>query len=151
MAPSGEYIKQALGKVGIDVELRNIDLGGFIKRVYSDYDFDMTINVIYAMPDPTIGVQRLYWSKNIKQGVPFANVSGLLQPRDGQGRSRARRPRTTGQAQGDVRQPMQQIAARDVPLTGPVRQSAYFTLANKRVHESHDPARRHLRDFLPSV
>ncbi|MEQ8499796.1 MAG: ABC transporter substrate-binding protein, partial [Sneathiellaceae bacterium] len=78
--PSGEYIKQALGKVGIDVELRNIDLGGFIKRVYTDNDFDMTMNLIYAMPDPTIGVQRLYWSENIKPGVPFSNASGYSNP-----------------------------------------------------------------------
>ncbi|WP_252719795.1 hypothetical protein, partial [Acinetobacter baumannii] len=25
--------------------------------------------------DPTLGVQRLYWSKNIKRGVPFSNAA----------------------------------------------------------------------------
>ncbi len=28
------------------------------------------------MPDPTIGVQRVFWSKNIKKGVPYSNGSG---------------------------------------------------------------------------
>jgi peptide/nickel transport system substrate-binding protein len=30
--------------------------------------------------DPTVGVQRLYWSKNFKRGVPFSNGSGYNNP-----------------------------------------------------------------------
>src|SRR5438876_2017064 len=32
---TAEYIKQALGRVGIDVELQNIDLATFIRQVYN--------------------------------------------------------------------------------------------------------------------
>ncbi len=72
---TAEYIKQALARVGIDVELRNIDLATFIRQVYN-WEFDLTQNYLYLLPDPTLGVQRLYISSNIKKGTPFANAAG---------------------------------------------------------------------------
>ncbi len=72
---TAEYIKQALARVGIDVELRNIDLATFIRQVYN-WEFDLTQNYLYLLPDPTLGVQRLYISANIKKGTPFANAAG---------------------------------------------------------------------------
>jgi len=30
--------------------------------------------------DPTVGIQRLYWSKNFKPGVPFTNGSKYISP-----------------------------------------------------------------------
>ena len=72
---TAEYIKQALARVGIDVELKNIDLATFIRQVYA-WEFDLTQNYLYLLPDPTLGVQRLYISSNIKKGTPFANAAG---------------------------------------------------------------------------
>jgi len=72
---TAEYIKQALARVGIDVELRNIDIATFIRQVYN-WEFDLTQNYLYLLPDPTLGVQRLYISGNIKKGTPFANAAG---------------------------------------------------------------------------
>ena len=66
--------------LGIDVEIRSQDTAAFLKRVYTDNDFDVTSNFFYALPDPTIGVQRIYWTKNIKKGVPFSNASGYSNP-----------------------------------------------------------------------
>ena len=77
---TGEYIQQALKAVGIDVELRAQDFATYIKRVYTDRDFDFTNNLMGNLYDPTIGVQRLYWSKNFKKGVPFSNGSGWSNP-----------------------------------------------------------------------
>lgn len=75
---TAEFVKQALGKVGIDVEIRSQDTAAFLRRVYTDNNFDMTSNFFYALPDPTLGVQRIYWSQNIKKGVPFSNASGYI-------------------------------------------------------------------------
>jgi len=72
---TAEYIKQALGRVGIEVELKNIDIATFIRQVYN-WEFDLTQNYLYLLPDPTLGVQRLYISGNIKKGTPFANAAG---------------------------------------------------------------------------
>jgi len=72
---TAEYIKQALGRVGIETELRNIDLATFIRQVYN-WEFELTQNYLYLLPDPILGVQRLYVSSNIKKGTPFANAAG---------------------------------------------------------------------------
>ena len=70
---TGEFIKQQLGRVGIDVEIRSQDLPSFFRRVYTDYDFDTTSLFYGAFADPTQGVQRLYWSKSIQKGVVYTN------------------------------------------------------------------------------
>ncbi|MDB5587712.1 MAG: Extracellular solute-binding protein family 5 middle family protein 13 [Devosia sp.] len=70
---TAEYFAQALGKVGIEVELRSQDFATFVKRVYADRDFDIAIEGMSNLYDPTVGIQRLYWSKNYKPGVPFSN------------------------------------------------------------------------------
>lgn len=75
---SGEYIRQALGAIGIDVTLRTQDFATYIKRVYTDRDFDFTYHGMSNLFDPTVGVQRLYWSKNFKPGIPFTNGSGYV-------------------------------------------------------------------------
>lgn len=68
-----EYIKQALGEIGIQVDLRTQDFATYIKRVYTDRDFEFTYHGMSNLFDPTVGVQRLYWSKNFKPGIPFTN------------------------------------------------------------------------------
>ena len=80
MVRTCEYVKQVFKQVGVDLEIRAIDLAGFIRDVYS-YNFDLSHNWLYMMADPTIGVQRLYWGKNIRKGVPFANASRYSNPR----------------------------------------------------------------------
>ncbi|MGD9946671.1 MAG: ABC transporter substrate-binding protein, partial [Burkholderiaceae bacterium] len=72
---TAEYLRQALRPLGIEVELRNSDLGTFIRNVYADYGFDATLNFINTLPDPTMGVDRFYLSSNIKKGTPFVNTS----------------------------------------------------------------------------
>lgn len=72
---TGEYFAQALGKVGIKVELRSQDFATFVKRIFTDRKFDIAIEGMSNLFDPTVGIQRLYWSKNFKPGVPFTNGS----------------------------------------------------------------------------
>lgn len=77
---AAEVVKQNLRAVGIDVEVRAQDTPSWLRRIYTDNDFDMTSNTLSALPDPTLGVQRVYWSKNIVKGVPFSNSSGYSNP-----------------------------------------------------------------------
>ncbi len=77
---SGEFIRQQLKRVGIEVELINYDLPTFLRKSYTDYDFD-TLNVFYAaFSDPQLGVQRRFWSKNIQPGSAWSNASGYSNP-----------------------------------------------------------------------
>lgn len=77
---SAEFTKQELSKVGIKVEVRAQDYASYMRRVYTDYDFDMTNTYMSTMPDPVLGVQRVYWSKSIVPGVPYSNASGYNNP-----------------------------------------------------------------------
>lgn len=78
--PIANYLKAALKKVGIDVTVRTQDLAAYLKRVYTDRDFDFINNGLNTGPDPTIGAQRLYYSKTFVKGVPFSNGSGYNNP-----------------------------------------------------------------------
>ncbi|MGR7997208.1 ABC transporter substrate-binding protein [Xanthobacter sp. ZOL 2024] len=77
---AGEYFKQALKRIGIEVTLRNYDLPSYVKVVFTDYDFDTHSAWYSAYPDPQIGVQRRYWSQAIKKGTPSSNASGVADP-----------------------------------------------------------------------
>jgi peptide/nickel transport system substrate-binding protein len=76
----GAYTRQALAKIGIAVTLRSQDVPSWLKRTYTDRDFDFMSNGMSHTFDPTVGVQRLYWSKNFKPGLPFSNGSGYSNP-----------------------------------------------------------------------
>jgi peptide/nickel transport system substrate-binding protein len=72
----GEYFRQAMKTIGIDVELRVSDAATYQRRIWTDNAYQTTSYGIFTMPDPTIGVQRIFWSKNIRKGVPYSNGSG---------------------------------------------------------------------------
>jgi len=76
----GAYTRQALANIGIGVTLRAQDVPTWFKRTYTNRDFDFMSNGMSHSFDPTVGVQRLYWSKNFKPGVPFSNGSGYSNP-----------------------------------------------------------------------
>ncbi len=72
---TADYIRDALKRIGIRVSIRTQDYAAFVKRVYTDRDFDTTNYSASTGPDPAIGVQRFYWSKNFQPGVAFSNGS----------------------------------------------------------------------------
>lgn len=75
-----EYLKQTLAEVGIDVELRNQDVGAFLKRIYTDYDFQLSATFLYQFADPVIGVHRQYLTDQIRPGVLFVNSAQYSNP-----------------------------------------------------------------------
>jgi peptide/nickel transport system substrate-binding protein len=77
----GELIVQQLGKVGIKVTLRYEDVPTWLRRIYTNYDFEFNSNFLYTLPDPVLGVHRTYWSKNVRPGAPFSNSARLTLPK----------------------------------------------------------------------
>jgi peptide/nickel transport system substrate-binding protein len=71
-----EYVKAALSRVGIHLTVRSQDLGVFVQRVYTRREFDLEVNGVGTLFDPTVGVQRLYASKDAGKGIPFVNAAG---------------------------------------------------------------------------
>ncbi|PKU25776.1 ABC transporter substrate-binding protein [Telmatospirillum siberiense] len=73
---TAEFIKQALHKIGVEVTIRSQDTAAFIKRIYGDRDFDLSLSWNSAFPDPQIGVVRAYWSGWLGTQTPWTNGSG---------------------------------------------------------------------------
>ncbi|HMK78293.1 MAG TPA: ABC transporter substrate-binding protein [Xanthobacteraceae bacterium] len=74
------YVRQALGALGIEVIVQNLDFAGYVRAVYNDRAFDIEIENLGNSFDPTLGVQRVYWSKNFKIGLGFSNGSHYSNP-----------------------------------------------------------------------
>ncbi|MDH2350330.1 ABC transporter substrate-binding protein [Bradyrhizobium sp. SSUT112] len=126
------YLRQALGKVGIAVTVRAQEFGTYVKRVYTDRDFDFAYAWLINGTDPS-RLQTYYSSKNFKPGVPFSNGAhyqngevdrlldaGALEVDD------ARRI--------EIYAEVQRILARELPGLDLVAQQV-FTVYNKRVHD----------------
>jgi len=74
---TAQFIRQSLRRIGLDVEVRSFDLATYIRQIYSDYDFDLNVMTYFPTLDPSVGVQRFYWSKAASKGTPFVNASGF--------------------------------------------------------------------------
>ena len=128
---TGEFIKQQLNRVGSDVELRSQDLPSFLRRAYTEYDFDTTSLYYGAFADPTQGVQRLYWSKAIQKGVVFTNNTGYNSPE---------MDRLLEGAQGEndpvkrkaLYLEMQRIAMTDLPVI-PLMETRFLTISSSKL------------------
>lgn len=127
---TAEYFRAAMARIGIAVEIRNADFPTFYRRVYGDNDFDTTNFSAFNLTDPTMGVQRFYWSKNILKGVAFSNGSGYANPEVDRLLECAQFE-TDAKARYDLFARFQQIAMDDLPNI-PLADLNYFSLLNRR-------------------
>ncbi len=76
-----DYVKVALAKVGIEVNVRSSpDFPTWARRVAS-LQFDMTIDSVWNWGDPVIGVHRTWLSSNIKPGIIWSNTQSYSNPK----------------------------------------------------------------------
>ena len=75
-----DYVKAVLAQVGIDITVRAQDLSTLAKRIFTDQDYAMQMGGSSNLFDPQVGVQRLFWSKNIVKGLPFSNGTFYSNP-----------------------------------------------------------------------
>lgn len=68
-----DFVRQSLRRVGIDAVIQPREFAAYVKQVYGDRQFDMIIESLANVFDPTVGIQRGYWSKNFRPGLPFSN------------------------------------------------------------------------------
>ena len=128
-----DILRASLGRIGIAVDLRAQDTGSFVKRVYTDRDFAFTTNGLSNLFDPTVGVQRSYWSKNFIRGVPFSNCTHYANPEVDRLLEAAAVENDTARRVELFRE-FQRIVAVEVPdinLASPT----FLTIHNKRVHD----------------
>ena len=75
-----DFLRQTFRRVGIDAVVQNLEFAAYVKAVYADRAFDMTVESLTNVFDPTVGVQRGYWSKNFRVGLPFSNSARYESP-----------------------------------------------------------------------
>ncbi len=75
----GDYLRQALAKVGIDATVVANDTPAHLRAVYTDHDFDITVGTPVYRGDPAISTTVLFQS-GLPAGVPFANQYGYANP-----------------------------------------------------------------------
>lgn len=110
---TAEYLKQALGQVGIHVNLESTDPSGWLER-NKNWDFDITQNLLYQFGDPALGVARAFVTSNIRQGIPFTNTAGYSNPQVDQFFERAAVALNDGDRQRYYSE-AQKILVEDVP------------------------------------
>jgi peptide/nickel transport system substrate-binding protein len=76
-----EYLRQTLRGAGIEATVRSQDFGAYVKRIYTDRDFDLDANFPGNTFDLTVGVQRLYWSKTSRRACRFRTRRTTAIPR----------------------------------------------------------------------
>ncbi|MBS7810228.1 ABC transporter substrate-binding protein [Roseococcus pinisoli] len=127
-----DIVRATLGRIGIAVDVRAQDTGSFVRRVYTERDFAFTVNGLSNLFDPTVGVQRTYWSKNFIRGVPFSNCTNYSNPE-------VDRLLETAAVENDAARraelfrEFQRIVAVEVPDIN-ICSPTFLTIYNKRAH-----------------
>ncbi len=110
---SAEFIRQQLKRVGVELEIVNLDLAGWLRTVFAERKFDTMTAYYAANADPQIGVHRRFWSKTFNR-ASWTNGSSYQNPE-------ADRLIEASHVEGDpekraelIRQ-VQRIAQRDLP------------------------------------
>jgi len=75
----GELMREQLGKVGVDFELRPLERDAAVDVIFNQRDFDTNIISYCNNADPEIGVRRMYVSTNIGN-IPFSNGAAYVNP-----------------------------------------------------------------------
>jgi peptide/nickel transport system substrate-binding protein len=77
---TGEYVKQALEEVGIAVEIVAADSSAaYLEAVYTNHDFDLSINSPAYRSDPAISTTILFQG-GLEPGINFSNQWGYANP-----------------------------------------------------------------------
>jgi peptide/nickel transport system substrate-binding protein len=128
-----EYLKQALAQVGIDVTLRSEDTATWLRRVYTEYDFDINEPFLSQGVDPSYGLNKQYLTSQIRKGVTFVNSSQYSNPAlDTLLIEAMRETDTTKRAA--LYKTAQQILAEDSPLVWLI-DVQYVSITNKKLRD----------------
>jgi peptide/nickel transport system substrate-binding protein len=127
---AAEFVRQSLGRAGIDVQLENTDVAGWAEKC-SNWDFEMTGNLVYQFGDPALGVSRTYISSNIKKGILFSNTAGYSNPEVDRLFEEAATSVDEAKRQ-ELYSKVQKILVEDVPVVWMFEQ-AYPTFIDKRL------------------
>ena len=126
-----QVLQAQWGKIGVKLVpvagTRNV----ILPMVYTDWNFDATLQAYSTGGDPALGVSRLYLTSAIRK-APFVNASGYSNPAVDKlfDEGAALADQT---ARADAYKKVQVILAQDLPVF-PIWETALINVANKSVH-----------------
>lgn len=127
----GEYIKQTLGDIGIEVTLRYEDPPTWLNRIYTDYDYQLNSTFFYQLSDPVLGLHRQFLSDQIRPGTVFVNGAQYSNPIVDELLNDA-----TTSTQPEERKRLynqfQRIVSEELPII-PIFEMEFLTVYNKKV------------------
>jgi len=129
---TADYLHAALSRVGIKLSILDGDLPTFLRRAYITREFDLNINGLGRLYDPTVGVQRIYWSDGVKHPLIWINASHYQNPKVDE-LFRQAAVETDEQKRGAAFREIQRIVGRDLPVL-PLVTVPSLQVYNARVH-----------------
>lgn len=110
-----EYLREALGAVGIKVNIVSTDVAGWYKRLVS-FDYDIAQNFVYTTPDPAITPTFTYKTlKGNDTGSTGGNVNGYSNAEVDALLEKGAHERDEGKRR-QIYSKVQQIVSREVPM-----------------------------------
>ena len=134
--PEYTSLAQALQRywqaAGIKTVLEGAERPVVLKRVYSDYDFDATLQNYSTSGDPALGISRTYHTEAIKQGQSFNNATGYSNPEVDALFDRGRDASTEEERKAHYFK-VQEVLARDLPVLT-IHQQAQIGVSGVQLH-----------------
>lgn len=128
-----EYLRSPLKRIGIDLQVRAApDFPTWAQRV-SNYDFDLTMDVVFNWGDPIIGVDRTYLTSNIRKGVIWSNTQQYSNSKVDQ-LLQAAAVETAPEKRKALYSEFQKIVVSDVPIHY-INVTPYYNAFNKGLAE----------------
>jgi len=123
-----EYVREQGKKIGVDLQIRSSpDFPTWAARM-GNWEFDLSLDVVFNWPDPVVGVERTYISSNIKKAV-WTNVMGYSNAKVDELFAQAQREQSAERRKGLYGQ-VQDILTAELPLIW-VNEVGYFTVWNR--------------------
>jgi peptide/nickel transport system substrate-binding protein len=127
-----QVLQRYWGAIGVKVVLQPSERAIMLKRVYTDYDFDVTLQNYTTSGDPALGVARAYTTDAIHPGQTFNNASGYSNPKVDELFAKGR-DAATKEERAKYYFAVQEILARDLP-TIPYYEQAQLDASSARLH-----------------
>lgn len=129
--PAAQSLQRFWQAIGVKVALEGAERPVILKRVYSDYDFEATLQTYTTLGDPALGIARTYVSESIKQGTTFNNASQYSNPEIDKLFNEGRDAPTMAARQKPYDR-IQEILARDLPVLN-LHQQPQYAVASSRL------------------
>lgn len=134
----GEYFAQAMGEIGIDVEILNNDAPGFLNGVYRDHDFDTANGWHQFRSDPA--VSTMVWLRSgSPAGSPWTNQFGW-QSDEIDGMIDAAASELDADKRAEMYHEIQARSMEELPVIFAI-EHPFIGVANKKLQNAHNTPR----------